>query len=123
MTSVKKEREVVINSCYGGFNLSRKAFLRLRELEYLPALKEPDFGEYWPDGSGPNTMSDFFLSGYGSEIKRDDLVLIQVIKELKDEANGRCAKLKIVKIPADVEWEIGEYDGSEWVSEKHREWH
>lgn len=25
-------------------------------------------------------------------------------------------------IPDDVEWEIEEYDGLEWVSEKHRTW-
>lgn len=30
--------------------------------------------------------------------------------------------LKVVDIPDDVEWEIEEKDGDEWVSEKHRRW-
>jgi len=30
--------------------------------------------------------------------------------------------LKIVDIPDGVEWEIEEYDGMEWVAEKHRTW-
>ena len=36
--------------------------------------------------------------------------------------NGKHATLKIVKIPDGVEWEIEEYDGREWISEKHRTW-
>lgn len=55
-------------------------------------------------------------------IKRDDLDLIKIVKELGKEANGRCAELKIVKIPSDVEWEIDEYDGLETIDEKHRSW-
>ena len=27
-----------------------------------------------------------------------------------------------VEIPDDVEWQIEEYDGSEWIAEKHRIW-
>jgi hypothetical protein len=37
-------------------------------------------------------------------------------------ANGTYANLKVVTIPGDVDWEIGEYDGMEWVAEKHRTW-
>ena len=56
------------------------------------------------------------------EIKRDDPTLIQTIKELKKEANGACADLKVVSIPDDVDWKIEEYDGAEWVAEVHRTW-
>ena len=45
-------QEIVINRCYGGFSLSRKAFLRLRELGQKDALGEPDWGEPWGAGSG-----------------------------------------------------------------------
>jgi len=54
--------------------------------------------------------------------KRDDPLLIQVIKELKKEANGSHADLKIVKIPSDVEWVVSEYDGLESIEEVHRSW-
>jgi hypothetical protein len=45
-----------------------------------------------------------------------------VVLELGEAANGRCAELKVVEIPDDVEWQIEEYDGLEWVAEKHRTW-
>jgi hypothetical protein len=59
---------------------------------------------------------------YDRDMVRDDPILIQVVEELGETANGRCASLKIVEIPNDVEWTIGEYDGQEWIAEKHRTW-
>lgn len=117
---MKKTREVVINNCYGGFSLSRKAFLRLRELGDETALQEPDIGEYYSDGSGPKEshLGDMFHL----DIERDSPLLVQVVKELKKEANGMVANLKIVKIPIDADWQIENYDGLEWISEKHRTW-
>jgi len=53
---------------------------------------------------------------------RTDKLLIQVIKELGEKANGSCANLKIIEIPDDVDWEINEYDGFESIHEKHRSW-
>lgn len=31
-------------------------------------------------------------------------------------------ELKIVDVPDDVEWIMMDYDGAEWVAEKHRTW-
>lgn len=56
------------------------------------------------------------------EVSRHDPLLLQVIEEMGDKANGQCAALKVVEIPADVDYVIEEYDGSEWVAEKHRTW-
>jgi hypothetical protein len=39
-----------------------------------------------------------------------------------EKSSGVYAELKIVDIPDDVEWEIDEYDGKEWVAEVHRTW-
>jgi hypothetical protein len=44
-------------------------------------------------------------------------------KKIGEKANGPYAALKIVKIPASVEWEIMEYDGREWVAEQHQRWY
>ena len=55
-------------------------------------------------------------------IERDDLDLIKVIETLQKESNDDLAELKIVEIPSDIEWEICDYDGIEWVAEKHRTW-
>jgi hypothetical protein len=53
---------------------------------------------------------------------RTDKLLIQVIEELGDKANGSCAELKIIEIPDDVNWQIDDYDGLESVHEVHRSW-
>jgi hypothetical protein len=44
------------------------------------------------------------------------------VRELGADADTRFAKLKIVEVPYGVEWTIEEYDGVEWVAEKHRKW-
>jgi hypothetical protein len=49
-------------------------------------------------------------------------VLVQIVEELGNEASGRCAKLKIVEIPDDINWAIEEYDGSETIAEEHQTW-
>lgn len=56
-------------------------------------------------------------------LNRTNPLLIQVIEELGDEANGDFAELRIIEIPDNIEWEIDEYDGIEHVNEKHRSWH
>ena len=52
--------------------------------------------------------------------------IIEVIELLGPAANTRYCRLKIVDIPdEDVTLdmlEIGEYDGAEWVRQKHRTW-
>jgi len=67
-----------------------------------------------PDGD------DIWLSD--REIPRDDLDLVSVVTELGEDADGSCANLSIVEVPDDVDWQIDEYDGSEWIAEKHRTW-
>jgi len=55
---------------------------------------------------------------------RADADLIAIIEELgSEQASGELASLKIVQIPNNVEWEIHDYDGREYVAEKHRKWH
>lgn len=54
---------------------------------------------------------------------RTDDDLINLLEEKGSEfVSGPYSSLKIIEIPDDVEWEVEEYDGSEWVSEKHRTW-
>ena len=117
-------RKIVINTSYGsnrdgGFCLSHKAFLRLRELGQQEALQEVDRGAYWPRAARPDEPS---LNQCGVLIPRDDEKLVQVVMELGPEANGHCAELKIVEIPEEIRWEIERLAGVEHVSEVHRSW-
>ena len=129
--------KVVINKCYGGFGLSDKAIDRLKELakqhndkKLLKMIEEEERTkkEYAEEmkrkyGTDINKSKMFGGKYWGlSDIDRTHPLLIQVVEELGEEANGPCSKLKIIEIPDDVEWEIEEYDGIEWIAEKHRTW-
>ena len=140
--------KIVINRCFGGYGLSHEAVMRYLELKGITVYPEQGegtwkFWTYWlvkPEGRfGVKENEEFYAMSiedrqaynkkYSDEtfeennIERNDSVLIQVIEELGDAANGEHAELAIVEIPDDVEWEISEYDGSEHVAEKHRVWY
>lgn len=53
---------------------------------------------------------------------RSHPLLIECVETLQKESGGSCAQLKVVEIPDGIEWTIEEYDGNEWVAEKHRSW-
>ena len=110
-------RQIVINQCYGGFGISDQAieqYARLKgiDLERRDSKWNKNGYDYYHKGK-------FFTL---NNIERDDPVLIQLVKEMGESANDWASHLKIVEIPGDVDWQIQEYDGMEWVSEKHRTW-
>ena len=136
-------KKIVINACHGGFGLSHKAMMRYFELKDIEVYPE-EFNSYYsiwtyyllppeerkvlPEGSDvvetleasmQNSMDQVF---YDWKISRDDPTLVQVVEEFGEDSWGSYAELKVVEIPNDVEWEINEYDGREWVAEKHRTW-
>ena len=87
-------RSIVINQVFGGFNLSDEARKIYTERTGLPAYDPP----------------------------MDDPVLLEIVRTMGDRANGLFAKLAIIDIPLDVDWVIQDYDGSEWIAERHRTW-
>ena len=118
-------RKIVINRCHGGFGLSHEAVLRYHELSgtqiYWQDYKHrPDWTPqmYYLD---PECTDQYYWSD--TDILRDDPVLVRVVEELGGEHAGSLhADLKVVRIPADVDWIIQDYDGMEWVAEQHRTW-
>ncbi len=89
---LKLTRKIAINDEYGGFGVCDCLLNYMTELGH-------DYYQYTEN--------------------REDIYLIKAI-----EANicRRHDKLKILTIPADVDYEIMEYDGTEWIAEKHRYW-
>lgn len=130
--------KLVINACFGGFGLSKKAMLRYGELSGTPIY------HYLYDFNNNNllrsdeesfAMSVYFTKPnlktwkegeksyvYMGRFERDDPILVRVVEELGKEANGAFAELKIVEIPDNIIWEILEYDGIECMEEAHRSW-
>lgn len=110
-TSDETVDKVVINTCYGGFSLSRKATELLAQREFYPSAEQHlrVFGNDWCDFSA-------------RDIPRNDWNLVNIVETLGKEANGCFSKLKVVSIPNGVKWKVEEYDGKEWVAEVHRTW-
>jgi hypothetical protein len=144
---IKGVRKVVINNCFGGFGLSHEGILAylnkcgkpvwveanekfggLIPFTYYLVPPEERVGEAADWHSMSMTERQAHNAAYSKQtfhdrdLARDDPYLVQVVEELGARANGRHAELKVVAIPADVDWEIDEYDGNETVAEKHRTW-
>lgn len=79
--------KVVINSCYGGFNLSEVAEKWLKE-HY--GITNPEF------------------------LERHDSRLVECVEVLGEKANGMCADLVVRTIDSNM-YRINEYDGAETI--------
>lgn len=118
--------KIVINSCFGGFGLSNKAFELYLTLKNIPFETteskykfKPDDKLYWKQGMVDD--DDGLL--WARDVERNDPVLVRVVEELgSEEASDHFAELKVVEIPDDVDWYVSEYDGLEHVAEHHRTW-
>jgi len=139
-------KKVVINKCYGGFEISFKALKILIEMKspivekitlkkYFGSLGIPNFDSNEYISLGKYKYQKYYLNNlfdkkhaytlftkYEFEGLREHPDLIKVVEKLGDGANGRFSELKIVEIPDDVDYEIEDYDGLESIHEKHRVW-
>ena len=99
-------RKIVINVCYGGFSLSDI----VKDL-YNASTKDIPKNERW------------FIE---DEVERDDPILIEIIERVGlIESAGPLCELQFVEVPDDLPsggFVIMDYDGKEWIAEKHREW-
>jgi len=113
---------IVINRAYGGFGLSREAVLLYLDLVGITYTLEDQEDRDTQTRLGSKIMvnNKEFFERY--DIERNDPALITTVRRLGKNAAGEFAKLKIVEVPAGVEWYVEEYDGQEWVAEKHRTW-
>lgn len=118
-TDMDDVQEIVINNCYGGFSIDTDVVEWMREQGCANAKACTMPGETFSDGSGP--LSERRESIHAFEMPRDDPHLVEAVERFDDPGDA-CAELKIVEVPADVDWTISEYDGFEKVEEVHRSW-
>lgn len=114
-------QRIVINTQHGGFSLSRKAELLYLELAGIAYTLEPQKDRDTQLRLGHKIIVNG-TEFWGRNVARDDPALVNAVHQLGSNAGGEYAKLKVVEVPVDVEWYIEEYDGKEWVAEKHRIW-
>ena len=132
--------KVVYSSCYGGFGLSKEAVQRYWEIKGQRVWIEEDnefhyhnFLTVWlvsPEERQKQKSTEEFLAlsmneriAYNDayltqtwcaiDVDRHDPVLVQVVEELGDKANGQYAKLAIKEVSGP--YRITEYDGYETV--------
>lgn len=140
--------KVVINDDFGGFGLSHVGIMlyaKLAGLKLYPYTHKRlhgnlDLNHIIPVINVEQAEREFYVGYsktpivketpsaeaqdgfYARDLDRSDPILIQVVEQLGEKANGKYSSLKIVEIPDGVEYEIDEYDGSESIHEKHRSW-
>ena len=124
--------KVVYNACYGGFSLSKEACQRYWDIigqqvwiedsqwEFTvwlvppeERLEEREWSSMSMDKRIAYNQAYSKQTWYYNNVDRHDPVLVQVVEELGDKANGICAKLRIDEV--DGSYRIDEYDGNESV--------
>ena len=100
--------------------MSHEAVMRYAELAMINIIRVEgairSICHYYKDVVSDDTYFSI------DDIERDDPLLVQVVEELGEAADGDHAKLRIADVPDGIHWYIDEYDGSETVSEAHRTW-
>ena len=109
-----KGYKVVLNSCYGGFGLSKEAIQMLIDKHGLDIDSEYGYVD----------NEDFGIVDESHDAYRMDKRLISVVLKLGvDASSGDHAELRIVKVPDEVVevhgWHIDDYDGCESVHQSH----
>ena len=108
--------KVVYNACYGGFGLSKEACQRYWDIKGQPIwIEDALWGfDVWlvpPEERLEKAYGK--QTWYNRDVDRHDPVLVQVVEELGDKANGECAELAIAEVYDS--YRIDEYDGYESV--------
>ena len=109
-TSRNKVMKVVINSSYGGFDLSQEA------IKYIGMKSRDDY----LSTKKPRITEDELWSSW--KIERHDPKLVDVVEKLGTKSWGFCAQLKVVEIPNGTDYYIYDYDGMETIIEKGHSW-
>jgi hypothetical protein len=99
--------KIVINAGYGGFSISVAAKRRYAELKGW-TLEEPVT-------SYSSMIDEYRNRVYRYDLDRTDPILIQVVEELGNRADGDFADLIIVELPKGTLYRIYEYDGFESI--------
>jgi hypothetical protein len=100
--------KIVVNRCFGGFGIS----IECRSLATKLGCSHMDYDD-----------EEYPQYAHGFDNPRTCMGLVRAIEILGSEkASGKLARLEVVEIPDDIDYEISDYDGIETIHEKHHSW-
>lgn len=136
--------KVILNKCYGGFDVSYKGHQLYAEKKNLPLyayiLDYEKAGHYKKINEviDNNFRYMYFTKDFGDDFKptdkdwnhylylgseyRQDPILIEVVEELGKEASGRNGNLIVIDVPYGMKYVIDDYDGIETLHEDVPVW-
>ena len=122
--------KVIINRCFGGFGLSHEAVLEYAKRKGIQLYFEKSLCDSYNYYTVPveeykkikdvRQGNEKYFSMYN--LSRTDPILVQVVEDMGEGANGSCSSLSVVEIPDGISYEIDDYDGQESIHETHRSW-
>lgn len=136
-------RKIILNKCYGGFSLSRKAYelyakkkgfdlfiykleIKTGNLFYIKTNEDNSLYTTYTNKDLGDVVVDIAKEDmlFLDDSYREDETLIEVVEELGKEANSKFSDLTIVEIPNDVaeDYVIDNYDGIETLHKRVQIW-
>lgn len=112
---------IVVNRCHGGFDLSSEAIQYYLDLIGQPYVLVDRADRDSTRRFGQRVMVDGRQFNE-SRVRRDDPALVKTVRDLGERVNTNHSNVQVIEIPANVDWEIEEYDGYEKLAEVHRSW-
>ena len=130
--------KIILNKCYGGFDVSDKAYELYAEKKGISLYCYWDNYKNGKMQKGSGLVTYYFTKDFGDSVEkdkidwsaylyldsehRDDPILIEVVEELGKKASGSCGNLVVVEIPDGMDYVIDDYDGIETLHENVRVW-
>ena len=136
-------KKILLNKCYGGFSLSRKAYelyakkkgfdlfiykleIKTGNLFYIKTNEDNSLYTTYTNKDLGDVVVDIAKEDmlFLDDSYREDETLIEVVEELGKEANSKFSALTIVEIPDDVaeDYVIDDYDGIETLHKRVQIW-
>lgn len=132
--------KVILNKCYGGFDVSDAAYRRYAEKKGIELFAYGlSAGLDYVKTDRRNGLVYYFTKDYGDFVKQEDVnwdedslylngdmredpTLVEVVEELGEGASGIFGDLVVVEIPDGMKYVIDEYDGFETLHEDVPTW-
>jgi len=108
-------KRVLINRCYGGFQVSNEGVILYEKKLGNTLYEAPNKWGEQELFTDPECKNKHYFFG---EEHRDEKTLLEVFDELGSEKfSADFSKIVVDEIPNDMEWYISEYDGMERIEE------